>query len=82
VVHKSVPLELGSAHQIGAISVLSTALIALHSCRKCDVRHVKNLFGKLKIENPKVYKDMMNRYKGSHPDEVIKDLNKYRRRGM
>lgn len=77
--HKSVPLELGSLHQIGALSVLTATLFALHSCRKLDVRHIKNLFGKLKHENPELYKNMMNKYKGSHPDEFVKDLQKFRR---
>ena len=66
-------------HQVGAMTVLTALLFCLHSCRRLDPRHIKNIFGKLKIENPTVYKEMMKRAKSRTPDDVIKELNKYRR---
>jgi len=39
-------------HQAGALTVLTTILFALHTCRKVDPRHMRNLLGKLKIEDP------------------------------
>ena len=82
VVHNSVPLELGSLHQIGAVTVLTATLFALHSWRKLDVRHVKNLFGKLRDENPQLYRDLLHKYKGANPEQVVKDLEKYRRKKL
>ncbi|CAI2370050.1 unnamed protein product [Moneuplotes crassus] len=79
VVHNSVPLELGSLHQVGAMTLLTATLFALHSCRRLDLRHMRNLFGKLKMENPELYRNMMKNAKSSTPEQVIKDLNKYRR---
>jgi hypothetical protein len=31
----------------------------MHACRRADPRHVRNLIGKLKIEDPQAYKRMM-----------------------
>ena len=80
VIHNNVPLELGSLHQIGAVTVLTAFLFALHSCRKVDIRHIRNLFGKLKIENPDLYKKLLDQYKGgNNPEKLVKALNRYRR---
>ena len=82
VVHNSVPVELGSLHQVGAVTVLTAGLFALHSCRKLDTRHLKNIFVKLRDENPQLYRDLLNKYKGANPDQVVKDLEKYRRKKL
>lgn len=44
----SVPISLASAHQIGAMVVFTAFLFALHNVRGVDVRHIKNMLGKLK----------------------------------
>ena len=53
------PLSLASLHQIGAMTVLTAFTIGLHTCRRVDPRHIKNLLGKLKLEDPITYKKMM-----------------------
>jgi heme A synthase len=51
-IYESVPIHLASMHQIGAMTVLSAFLFCLHTCRGIDLRHMRNLFGKLKAEDP------------------------------
>lgn len=41
------------------MTVLTATILAMHSCRRPDPRHIKNLIGKLKIEDPIAYKKMM-----------------------
>ena len=52
-----------SMHQIGAMTVLTTFLYTMHTCRRIDVRHLKNLMGKLKSEDPEAFKRMTSQYK-------------------
>lgn len=56
---ESVPIHMASAHQIGAMTVLSAFTIAMHTCRRTDMRHLKNLLGKLRTENPKAFDQAM-----------------------
>mmetsp|Transcript_24692 Transcript_24692/g.21926 ORF Transcript_24692/g.21926 Transcript_24692/m.21926 type:complete len:109 (+) Transcript_24692:998-1324(+) len=79
VVHNSVPLELGSMHQVGAMTVLSALVFCLHSCKRLDPRHVKNILGKIKMENPVVYRQLMKNAKSRTPESVVNELNKFRR---
>lgn len=46
------PIWISNIHQAGALTVLTAVLYALHTCRKVDPRHIRNMLGKLKIENP------------------------------
>ena len=55
---KSVPIEWASSHQVGAMTVLSAFLFAMHTCRKPDPRHLKNLIGKMKLEDPEAFRRM------------------------
>lgn len=50
---------MASAHQIGAMTVLTSVLFAMHTCRRVDPRHLKNLLGKLRADNPKAFHNMM-----------------------
>ena len=59
---QGVPIHLASSHQIGAMTVLSAFLFAMHTCRKPDVRHVKNIIGKLKKEDPEAFRKMTSSY--------------------
>ena len=49
---QGVPINLASSHQIGAMTVLSAFIFSMHTCRKVDPRHMKNLLGKLRTEDP------------------------------
>ena len=55
----NVPIQIASAHQIGAMTVLTTFLYTLHNARRVDIRHVNNLIGKLKREDPNGYMRLM-----------------------
>jgi len=55
----SVPIHIASAHQIGAMTVMTTFLYTLHNARRVDIRHVNNMIGKLKREDPNAYKRLM-----------------------
>ena len=59
------PIQLASTHQIGAMTVLSSFLFAMHTCRKVDGRHLKNLIGKMKLEDPERFKKMTSSYNAS-----------------
>mmetsp|Transcript_985 Transcript_985/g.643 ORF Transcript_985/g.643 Transcript_985/m.643 type:complete len:112 (+) Transcript_985:1030-1365(+) len=59
---RSVPIELASLHQIGAMCVLSSLVFSMHTCRKVDVRHLKNLLGKLRVEDPKAFDQTMKNF--------------------
>ena len=52
---RGAPVEWASSHQVGAMTVLTAFLFASHTCRKVDARHLKNLVGKMKLENPKAF---------------------------
>ena len=56
------PIHLCSTHQIGAMTVLSAFLFTMHTCRKIDPRHLKNLMGKLKHEDPEAFRRMTSTY--------------------
>ena len=51
VIWQSVPIWLASSHQFGAMTVLTAFLFALHNGRRVDPRHIRNLMGKLKVED-------------------------------
>ncbi|MFN9961345.1 MAG: hypothetical protein ACK55I_50370, partial [bacterium] len=56
---EGVPIHLASTHQTGAMTVLSAFLFAMHTCRKVDPRHLKNLLVKLRAEDPQSFHNMM-----------------------
>jgi len=56
VIWNNVPIQLASAHQVGAMTILTAVLFTCHSARRVDLRHMKNLVGKLRIEDPAAYK--------------------------
>jgi hypothetical protein len=58
----SVPINLASLHQVGAMTVLSMFVYAMHASRRVDPRHIKNLLGKLRSEDPAQYQKMMAHY--------------------
>jgi hypothetical protein len=62
---QSVPIHLASLHQIGAVSVLTAFLFALHTCRGADARHLRNLYGKLRVEDPAAFKRMSGAFNAS-----------------
>ena len=41
------------------MTVLTAFLMTMHTCRKVDPRHLKNLMGKLRVENPKQFEQSM-----------------------
>ena len=49
-------------HQAGAVTVLTALIFAIHNCRRVDPRHIKNLLGKLRIEDPKAFEVMMKNF--------------------
>ena len=46
-------------HQAGAVTVLTALIFAIHTCRRVDPRHIKNLLGKLRVEDPQAFHLMM-----------------------
>lgn len=62
---ESVPVHLASSHQIGAMTVLTAYLMAMHTCRRIDHRHMRNLLGKLRIEDPQAFQQVANSYKSN-----------------
>ena len=60
VIWQSVPIWLASSHQMGAMTVLTALILTMHSVRKPDLRHVKNLLGKLRATDPEGYKKFMS----------------------
>lgn len=59
---KGAPVEWASSHQVGAMTVLSAFLFTMHTCRKVDPRHLKNLVGKMKLEDPEAFRRMTGSY--------------------
>ena len=59
---ESVPIHMASMHQIGAMTVLTAFVLTMHTCRRVDARHMKNLLGKLRVENPKAFEQMTNKF--------------------
>lgn len=47
------------------MTVLSSFLFAMHTCRKVDGRHLKNLLGKMKLEDPEKFRQMTSNYNAS-----------------
>jgi len=60
----NMPINYASTHQVGAMTVLTTFIFALHCGRRVDPRHVKNLLGKLRIDDKAAYEQMMKHYAG------------------
>ena len=56
------PIWNANAHQAGAVTVMTALLFAIHTCRKVDPRHIKNLLGKLKVEDPQKFQGMMQNF--------------------
>lgn len=46
------PISLANTHQGCAVLVMTALIFAMHTCRKVDPRHIKNLLGKMRIEDP------------------------------
>jgi len=69
---ESVPIHLASLHQIGAVCVMSSFLFALHTCRGVDARHLRNLYGKLRVEDPLAFKKMSGMYNEHHASKMSK----------
>lgn len=42
--------------------VLTTMLLAIHTCRRVDPRHVKNLLGRLRVEDPQGFQNLMKTF--------------------
>jgi len=59
VIWNNVPIQLASLHQVGAMTVLTATLLLCHNARAVDMRHIKNLLGKARMEDPKEYKRLM-----------------------
>lgn len=60
VIWNSVPVWMASSHQIGAMTVLTALVLTCHSAKRVDLRHIKNLLGKLKLEDKKTYDQFMS----------------------
>lgn len=54
-----IPIWNANMHQAGAVTVLSALIFAIHTCRRVDPRHIKNLLGKLRVEDPQGFHTMM-----------------------
>ena len=37
-------------------------IFAIHTCRRVDPRHIKNLLGKLRVEDPQAFQAMMQNF--------------------
>lgn len=59
VIWNSVPVWMASSHQIGAMTVLTALVMCMHHGRGIDPRHIKNILGRMKLEDPQKYKIMM-----------------------
>jgi hypothetical protein len=44
------------------VTVLTTLIFAISTCRRVDPRHIKNLLGKLKVEDPQAFTNMMKSF--------------------
>ena len=62
MIQQGVPLNLGWSHGNIAWGYLAVLLFTMHSCKRVDPRHIKNLFGKLKMENPEAFKVMISKH--------------------
>lgn len=67
VIWNNVPIQLASAHQIGAMTILTSVLMLLHSAKRVDPRQIKNLIGKMRAESPESYKNYMNAVAKANP---------------
>jgi hypothetical protein len=52
-------IYISSFHQAGAMTILTAMCFAAHTSRRVDPRHIRNLLGKLKVEDPAGYKRMI-----------------------
>ena len=59
VIRNGAPVDLAWSHALMAWWFLTVLLYTMHSCRRVDPRHIKNLFGKLKMDNPEVCKKLL-----------------------
>ncbi len=62
-VWKAVPLELGSLHQLGAVSVLSSTLYLMHTARRPQGRFIASMLKRLQRENPKKFGEFVRKHK-------------------
>lgn len=53
------PVRIANSHQVGAVTVLTALIFAIHTARRVDPRHIRNLLGKLKAEDPQAFQAMM-----------------------
>jgi len=44
------------------MTVLTAFVITMHTCRRVDQRHLKNLLGKLRVEDPKKFEDVTKQF--------------------
>lgn len=44
------------------MTVLSAFVMAMHTCRRIDHRHIKNLMGKLRVDDPKQFEQAFSQY--------------------
>lgn len=44
------------------MTVLTAMIFSIHTCRKVDPRHIRNLLGKMKVEDPQAYQKMMGSF--------------------
>jgi hypothetical protein len=56
------PIWIANSHQAGAVTILTALVFALHTCRRVDPRHIKNLLGKLRVEDPEGFHRMMGHF--------------------
>jgi hypothetical protein len=56
------PIWNANAHQAGAVTVLTALIFAIHTSRRVDPRHIKNLLGKLRVEDPQQFQAMMSNF--------------------
>ena len=50
------------AHHGGALTLIAVINYAIHTCRRVDPRHVRNLLLRLKTENPKTYEQFLRNF--------------------
>ena len=63
---------MASSHQIGAITVLTALVMCMHHGRGIDPRQIKNLLGRLKLEDPQKYKQFMKNMNAKQKENAWK----------
>jgi cytochrome c oxidase assembly protein subunit 15 len=71
-IYKSVPIDYASMHQAGAVLFTTALLYSMHTTRKIDPRHLRNLFNKLKIDNPQEFHRVMEQGKSTFKRDLDK----------